>query len=137
MKSLSPHPDGRVLRCDSQRCGTPARHPSSHRAFPYLINFFKVQTIATVHIKNSFSNPNPLFVIDGSRSRRAKMGFQKRNITYIVRRGRNYSRVLSTGTWGRCTCLQAVLRIRGISVRILIRGSVPLTNGSGSCYFRQ
>jgi hypothetical protein len=29
----------------------------------------------------------------------------------------------------------AVLRIHGILVRIRIRGSVPLTNGSGSCYF--
>jgi hypothetical protein len=30
-----------------------------------------------------------------------------------------------------------VLRIRDILVRIRIRGSVPLTNGSGSCYFRE
>jgi hypothetical protein len=32
-----------------------------------------------------------------------------------------------------------VLRIRDILVRIQIRGSVPLTNGSGSgsCYFRR
>jgi hypothetical protein len=30
-----------------------------------------------------------------------------------------------------------VLRIRDILVRIQIRGSVPLTNVSGSCYFRQ
>ncbi len=30
---------------------------------------------------------------------------------------------------------QAVLRIRDILVRIRIRGSVPLTSGSGSCYF--
>jgi hypothetical protein len=30
-----------------------------------------------------------------------------------------------------------VLRIRDILVRIRIRGSVPLTNGSGSWYFRQ
>ncbi len=29
-----------------------------------------------------------------------------------------------------------VLWIRDILVRIWIRGSVPLTNGSGSCYFR-
>jgi hypothetical protein len=33
--------------------------------------------------------------------------------------------------------LEPVLRIRDILVRILIRGSVPLTNGSGSCNFRQ
>jgi hypothetical protein len=36
-----------------------------------------------------------------------------------------------------CTGLsKAVLRIRDMFVRIRIRGSVPLTNGSGSCYFR-
>jgi hypothetical protein len=98
MKSLSPHPDGRVLRCDSQRCGTPARLPSSHRAFPYLIIFFKVQTIATVHKKNIFHIRILYLFLGGSRSRRAKMGFQKRNITYIVRRGRNHSRVLTTYT---------------------------------------
>jgi hypothetical protein len=37
-------------------------------------------------------------------------------------------------------CLPAflpVLRIRYILARIRIRGSVPLTNGSGSCHFRQ
>ncbi len=35
-------------------------------------------------------------------------------------------------------CLQAVLRIHDIlgRIRIRIRGSMPLTNGSGSCYFR-
>jgi hypothetical protein len=34
---------------------------------------------------------------------------------------------------------QPVLRIHEILVRIRIRGSIPLTNGSvsGSCYFRQ
>jgi hypothetical protein len=30
---------------------------------------------------------------------------------------------------------EPVLRIHEISVRIRIRGSIPLTNGSGSCYF--
>jgi hypothetical protein len=30
---------------------------------------------------------------------------------------------------------KAVLRIRDILVRIRIRGSLSLTNGSGSCYF--
>jgi hypothetical protein len=33
------------------------------------------------------------------------------------------------------TNFSAVLRIRDILVRMLIRGSVPLTDGSGSCYF--
>jgi hypothetical protein len=33
--------------------------------------------------------------------------------------------------------LWAVLRIRYILVRIPIRGSLPLTNESGSCYIRQ
>jgi hypothetical protein len=33
--------------------------------------------------------------------------------------------------------LQPVLRIHEILVRIRIPGSVPLTNGTGSCYFRQ
>ncbi len=32
---------------------------------------------------------------------------------------------------------EAVFRIRDIVVRIRILGFVPLTNGSGSCYFRQ
>jgi hypothetical protein len=32
---------------------------------------------------------------------------------------------------------QPVLRIHEILVRIRIRRSIPLTNGSGSCYFRQ
>jgi len=30
-----------------------------------------------------------------------------------------------------------MLRIRDILVRIQTRGSVPLTNGFGSCYYRQ
>jgi hypothetical protein len=33
-------------------------------------------------------------------------------------------------------CVKAVFRIHDILVWIQIRGSMPLTNGSGSCYFR-
>ncbi len=33
--------------------------------------------------------------------------------------------------------LEAALRIRDILVRIEVRGSAHLINGSGSCYFRQ
>ena len=47
--------------------------------------------------------------------------------------------LLSTLTFRQlaASCLYSVpvLRIRDILVRIRIRGPVPLTNGSGSCYF--
>ncbi len=38
--------------------------------------------------------------------------------------------------WIRIRMFLTVLWTRDISVRIRIRGYVPLTNGSGSCYFR-
>jgi hypothetical protein len=40
-------------------------------------------------------------------------------------------------TLGAKGTFNTVLRIHEILVRIRIRGSIPLTNGSGSCYFRQ
>jgi hypothetical protein len=49
------------------------------------------------------------------------------------------------GMWGRGPALykhnyyynfKTVLRIQDILLWIRIRGSLPLTNGSGSCYFR-
>jgi hypothetical protein len=46
--------------------------------------------------------------------------------------------VIETAERGAGARLIAVLRIHDIlgRIRIWIRGSMPLTNGSGSCYFR-
>jgi hypothetical protein len=56
------------------------------------------------------------------------------------RRIRSESRSNSSGRGGPLiskTFRKEVLRIHEILVRIRIRESIPLTNGSGSCYFRQ
>ena len=41
-----------------------------------------------------------------------------------------------SGSLTRMFCVSPVFRIHDILVWIRIRGSMPLTNGSGSCYFR-
>jgi hypothetical protein len=56
--------------------------------------------------------------------------FQKRRI-------RSESRSNSSGRVGPLISKNKVLRIHEILARIRIRESIPLTNGSGSCYFRQ
>jgi hypothetical protein len=83
-------------------------------------------------------NPDPVPTAD--QEQKGRNGPKKgKRWNFIIRRARYSLRRVETCPGDLKSInqkLKAALRIRDILVRIRIRGSVPLTNGSGSCHFR-
>jgi hypothetical protein len=90
----------------------------------FNLSSFRVEVKMAVNIRVKV-HPVVLFQIADSYERRSQDNHRQAILLVSTK--------VSTGTLFDMKVL--VLRIREISVQI--RGSIPLTSGSGSCYFRQ